>query len=94
MPTRLEKCKYGCCRSVNGRSVSIEEYDKETYPATSGRNESEGSIPCRKPCVKCGHSESEHFADGCHHLDDLPPQSHGNPEKLICGCDSFRLSPH
>jgi hypothetical protein len=40
-------------------------------------------------CLKCEHSKSEHVSTGCNHLDDMGPQEHGNPEKLLRSCDGF-----
>jgi hypothetical protein len=41
-------------------------------------------------CLGCGHPQSEHVNSGCNHMDDMGPQSHGNPERKICTCDGFK----
>lgn len=87
---KLERCNYGCCHFINGRAVGAAEYEKETYPATSGRNRADSLVLCQNPCVKCGHSEKEHSAKGCLHQDELPPQPHGHHETRICECEGFR----
>lgn len=92
---KREYCNHGCCNFIDGKEVSKAEYEKADPVAMSHRKMPDRLIPCRKPCIECGHSEQEHMADGCHHLGALPPQPHGNPEKLVCGCQQFRrpLSP-
>ena len=89
---KLERCNYGCY-FIDGRQASKEEFEKAN-PVVGAGSIAESIIPCPKPCLKCGHPESEHASDGCHHLGDLPPQPHGNPEKLLCGCDRFQPSSH
>ena len=89
---KLERCRYGCY-FIDGRQVSKDEFEKAN-PVVGARSIAESTIACPKPCVKCGHSESEHAANGCLHSDADPPQPHGNPQTHLCNCDRFRPSPH